>query len=110
MSCNHWLDRRRFLGDMADGLKGIALAMLLNDRAAAEQRAPHFAPRAKRVIQIFCPGAVSQIDTFDYKPELSKHAGEPLPGEEKMVSFQGANGNLLGSPWQMGHRHAAESG
>ncbi len=104
MSCNHWLDRRRFLGDMADGVKGIALAMLLGDSAAAEQRAPHFAPRAKRVIQIFCPGAVSQIDTFDYKPELAKHAGEPLPGEEKVVTFQGANGNLLGSPWPFRQR------
>jgi hypothetical protein len=104
MSCNHWLDRRRFLGDMADGLKGIALAMMLNDRAAAEQRAPHFAPKAKRVIQIFCPGAVSQIDTFDYKPELTKHAGEPLPGGEKVVTFQGANGNLLGSPWPFHQR------
>src|SRR5690348_8928903 len=40
-------------------------------------RPPHYSPRAKRVIQIFCPGAVSQIDTFEYKPELQKRHDQP---------------------------------
>jgi hypothetical protein len=40
------------------------------------------------VIQIFCPGAVSAMDTFEYKPELQKRSGEPLPGGENLVSFQ----------------------
>ena len=63
-------------------------------------RSPHFAPRAKRVIQIFCPGAVSQMDTFEYKPELQKRHGEPMPGLTGVSSFQGGNGNLMRSPWE----------
>ena len=45
------------------------------------------------------PGAVSHLDTFDYKPELQRRSGEPLPGAEKLMTFQGKNGNLMGSPW-----------
>jgi hypothetical protein len=75
----------------------VALAGLLSPRGLGAET--HFPPKAKRVIQIFCPGAVSHVDTFDYKPELQKRDGQPLPGEEKFVSFQGANGNLMRSPW-----------
>ncbi len=60
---------------------------------------PHFAGKARRVVQIFCPGAVSHLDTFEYKPELEKRHGEPLPGAEKLVTFQGGNGSLMKSPW-----------
>ncbi len=110
----HLLDRRRFLADFSGGLGGIALASLLSDQAllAADReavtfdptrplapRAPHFAPKAKRVVQIFCTGAVSHMDTFDYKPELIKCDGQPLPGAEKLITFQGENGNLARSPW-----------
>jgi len=84
--------RRGFIS----GLGAIALADLL--RGAA--KAPHFAPKAKRVIQIFCPGGVSHLDTFDYKPELIKRSGQPMPGGDKDVTFQGANGNLMKSPWR----------
>jgi hypothetical protein len=103
-SCKHWLDRREFLGGIADGLKGVALAVLLGEQRLTAARQPHFPGKAKRVIQIFCPGAVSQIDTFDYKPDLEKRHGQPLPGEEKFVSFQGANGNLMRSPWSFRRR------
>ena len=40
---------------------------------------PHFAAKAKRVIHLFMAGAPSQLDLFDYKPELTKLAGKPLP-------------------------------
>jgi len=79
-------------------LGAVALADLLRGGA------PHFAPKAKRVIQIFCPGGVSHLDTFDYKPELEKRSGQPMPGGEKEVSFQGANGNLMKSPWKFVRR------
>src|SRR3569833_2753185 len=107
------IDRRRFLGEMGSGLSGIALACLLAGDGAASAaatkgaagavnplspRASHFPPRATRVLQVFCPGAVSHLDTWDYKPELIKHHGEPMPGE-KIVTFQGANGSLMKSPW-----------
>ncbi|HTM50014.1 MAG TPA: DUF1501 domain-containing protein [Bryobacteraceae bacterium] len=103
-----WLDRREFLAHAGDGLKGIALAVLLNQRDLLAKGQPHFPPKAKRIIQIFCPGAVSHVDTFDYKPELEKRSGQPLPGEEKFVSFQGANGALMKSPW--GFRRRGQTG
>src|SRR4051794_29135489 len=89
--------RREFLGSLGTGLGGIALASLLAEEAPAGARLHHPA-KAKRVIQIFCPGAVSQLDTFDYKPELQRRHGQPLPGEN-VITFQGANGNLMRSPW-----------
>src|SRR5688572_24623991 len=93
-----WLDRREFLGHLGTGLGSIALSCLLADEARAAP-APHFSPKAKRVVQIFCPGAVSQLDAFDYKPELIRLHGQPMPGQEKLVTFQGGNGNLMKSPW-----------
>jgi hypothetical protein len=107
------LNRREFLGEMGTGLGCIALACLLTEEAAASAvqnpkskiynplapRPPHFPAKAKRVIQIFCPGAVSQIDTFEYKPELAKRHGQPMPGLTGVNSFQGGNGNLMQSPW-----------
>ena len=80
------MNRREFLGQMGDGLASIALAVLLKEQGLLAEETPplgrpHFPPKAKRVIQIFCPGAVSAIDTFDYKPELQKRSGQPLPGQ-----------------------------
>lgn len=103
---DRWLDRRHFLGEIGSGLGGIALAWMLGGEHAAAAdnpvapKASHRAPRASRVIQIFCPGAVSQLDTFDYKPELIRRHGEPLPGTDSLVTFQGPNGNLMRSPWE----------
>jgi hypothetical protein len=110
-----FLNRRSFLGHTATGLGGIALAHLFGrERASAATpirpniqpsnpnapRAPHFQARAKRVLMIFCSGAVSQVDTFDYKPELIKRHGQPMPGAEGLVTFQGQQGNLTKSPWE----------
>ena len=39
---------------------------------------------------IFCTGAVSHVDTFDYKPELVRLNGRPMPGAERLVTFQGS--------------------
>jgi hypothetical protein len=101
-----WLDRRHFLGRMGTGLGSVAVAALLADEAHGGREAdplaprrPHFAPRARRVLQVFCPGAVSHLDTFDYKPELIRRHGQPLPGAGRVVTFQGGNGSLLRSPW-----------
>ena len=56
------------------------------------------------MLQIFCPGGVSHLDSWDHKPELEKRDGQPLPGEENMVSFQGKNGPLMRSPWAFAPR------
>ncbi|QDU38619.1 hypothetical protein Mal4_29480 [Maioricimonas rarisocia] len=100
-----WLDRRRFLSDAATGLGAVALASLLGRDgllAASPQidparpyapRQSHFPARAKNVVVIFCAGAVSQLETWDYKPELIKQDGKPLEGGPA-VTFQGPAGNL----------------
>ena len=94
------LTRRHFLGQMTTGLTGVALSRLLADAlAAAPNRQPHFAPKAKQVLQIFCPGAASHMDLWDHKPMLEKLHGTPLPGADQEVTFQGKNGNLMKSPW-----------
>jgi hypothetical protein len=97
-----WLNRREFLGSMGTGLGSIALAWLLNEESRAQDTKPagtHFAPKAKRIIQVVCPGAVSAQDTFEYKATLGKYHGRPFPGEKNIVTFQGANGNVFASPW-----------
>ena len=42
-------------------------------------RAPHFAPKAKRMVHFFLNGGPSHVDTFDPKPKLLEYAGKPLP-------------------------------
>jgi len=109
------LTRRHFLGDMTTGLTGIGLMQLLAGQAPANSEGwqpgrgqTHFAPKAKRVLQIMCPGAASHMDLWEHKPSLEKYHGQPLPGEENLVSFQGKNGNLMRSPWDF--KPAGESG
>jgi len=106
------IDRRQFLGNVTTGLMGISLANLMAQENSPPGWSPgqgtHFPAKAKRVLQIFCPGAVSHMDLWDYKPMLAKMEGQPLPGEEEMVSFQGKNGNIMKSPWEF--QPAGESG
>ncbi len=124
------LDRRRFLQASGLGLGSMALVELLGRdrrlRAADESsgseppdapwrpdvdparpyapRAGHFPPRAQRVLVIFCSGACSQLDTFDYKPELFRLHGRPLPGSDQIITFQGRQGRLTRSPYSFAPR------
>ena len=111
------LNRRQFLANSGMGLGGIALLTLLAEQgllAAADHqpvrplirpeapfaaRPPHFSPKAKRVLVIFCSGACSHLDTWDYKPELIKRHGQPMPGGDKLITFQGEQGSLTKSPY-----------
>lgn len=99
------LQRRDLLGQSVGGLAGVALASLLHEQQALgdsikiDASRPH-APRlghreakAKNVLVIFCAGACSQLETYDYKPELIKRDGQPLVGGPA-VTFQGPSGNL----------------
>ena len=70
-------------------------------------RVSHFPPRAKQVLIVFCSGACSHLDSWDYKPELIKRDGQPMPGDA-LVTFQGENGNLTQSPYRF--RPRGESG
>ena len=109
------LTRRYFLGNVYTGLGGIGLLSLFQNKLSAAQSQwhpgrgqTHHPAKAKRVLQIFCPGAASAMDLWDHKPSLDKYHGKPLPGEEDFVSFQGKNGNLMKSPWPF--KQAGESG
>ncbi|MBI1783749.1 DUF1501 domain-containing protein [Candidatus Sumerlaeota bacterium] len=81
--------RRQFLGRSAKGLGALALASALGPvsrLARAGEFASHgavnplhFAPKAKRVIFLCMAGGPSHIESFDYKPELARLAGQPMP-------------------------------
>ncbi|MFN3148381.1 DUF1501 domain-containing protein [Bremerella sp.] len=128
---SHMLNRRSFLGHTASGLGSIALSMMLaQEKLLADKvrsvggkvpirpeidpgqpfapRTSHMPAAAKNVLVIFCSGACSHVDTFDYKPELIKRHGQPMPGADKLVTFQGQQGNLTKSPWKF--RPHGESG
>ena len=100
------ITRRKFLGDVYTGLGGVGLMHLLAGRVSAAENPwqpgrgqTHHPAKAKRVLQIMCPGAASHMDLWEHKPSLETYHGKPLPGEEDFVSFQGKNGNLMKSPW-----------
>jgi len=102
------LSRRHLLRHSAAGFGSLALLDLLaRGQASADggaagsplsARAPHFAPRAKRVIFLFMHGGPSHVDTFDYKPQLTTQDGNPLPFTKPRIQFS-QTGNLLRSPW-----------
>ena len=104
-SHNQALHRRGFLGQLGTGLGGIALTSLLSRERVLSQttsaRLPQFAPKAKRVIQLFMNGGASQCDLFDYKPTLEKLDGKPFdPGEGVHVEASVSEiGNLMKSPF-----------
>ena len=108
------LGRRALLGDLGMGFTGLALsAMLHRDGFAASGGGrpglPHFAPRAKRVIWLFMNGGQSQVDTFDYKPELAKRDGKEFEGFDKNTGFFTAQvGPLMKSPFSF--RQYGQSG
>ncbi|MEO6182559.1 MAG: DUF1501 domain-containing protein, partial [Verrucomicrobiota bacterium] len=108
------LNRRDFLRHGGTGLSAVALLSLLGGQKllgdktplqwSSEKpfapRPPHFKPKAKNVVVIFCSGALSHLDAWDYKPELIKHHDKPMPGSSGLVTFQGENGNLIKPLWE----------
>ena len=86
------MDRRDFIHWSAHGLGGAALAALLaQDRkldaapvpGESSDPPPHHEPKARRAIHICLCGAMSQIDSFDYKPELIRSHGRSLQSSER---------------------------
>lgn len=98
--------RRDALRLGATGFGSVALASLLNETRAADLKqdplAPqktHFPPKARSVIFLYMDGGVSQVDSFDPKPRLTKEDGQPFPMEKEPTQFNN-NGNTLGSRWK----------
>lgn len=106
MASDHrpFIDRRSFVRSVSHGFGALAFAALSHRPAAAANadgtvssplavKQPHFPARAKRVLMLCMEGGPSHIDTFDYKPVLSRRAGEPI-GRGRVPT-----GKLFPSPW-----------
>jgi Protein of unknown function (DUF1501) len=97
------LSRRDFLCQTCNGIGALALAgMLAEELTAGAPTVNPLAPRpqdlprkAKHCIFLFMAGGASQIDTFDYKPALQKHADKPLP---KLPGLSGEIEGFLSAP------------
>jgi hypothetical protein len=93
------------LRDVACGFGSLALAGLLHEQADASPlsaKAPHFAPRAKRVIFLFMAGGVSHVDSFDYKPLLDREDGkmrEFSDARSLAKTGKGAKNRVMKSLW-----------
>ena len=98
-----FVTRRNFLWELGGGLGGVALAAMMNEAQAATNplapKAGHHPAKAKAVIQIFCPGGLSHVDTWDYKPELAKRQGKPFDADGKLQFFASKPGNCQQSWW-----------
>jgi len=79
-------------------LLGSQLSETSRNTSPLAPKPTHFAPKAKHVIQLFMPGGPSQVDTFDYKPEIAKHAGE-RPECVDRKSLRNTKMGLMPSPY-----------
>ena len=128
------MNRRAFLSSTTMGLGSIALSsMLAREAFAAVDKLAwsppdglsHIAPKAKSVIWLFMAGGVSQVETFDPKPELNRHAGRTIPNtpfasvlespymKNRIELVKGdANGKIYDKlyPLQVGYRKRGQSG
>ena len=82
----------------ASSATGLGLGFGAGSGAPLAPKAPHFPAKAKACIVLFMYGGVSQVDTFDPKPELIKQHGKPIPTSTEIRSSRaGIPGSLLGS-------------
>jgi hypothetical protein len=108
------MTRRELVWEMGGGFAGLALASLLDaggffsrleaaEPAAASPlrpRRPHFPAKARSCIFLLMNGGPSQVDTFDYKPELERYAGTPLPASKSFINSGGRKVGFLTPAWR----------
>ncbi|WP_425613929.1 DUF1501 domain-containing protein [Anatilimnocola sp. NA78] len=101
--------RRQFLKDAGLGFGSLALASMLQGESPAAEaisggplapKQPHLPPKVKSIIWLFMTGAPSQVDTWDYKPELQKRDGQELAGSDPKTGFFTTSGKCLKSPFE----------
>ena len=95
--------RRRFLQQSSAGFGSLALTSLLSQTAKPQDA--HFPATVKNVIFCFMDGGPSHVDTFDYKPLLTKHQGQKI-GDRRTSKRSQSDPNRvwLGSPWEFKQR------
>ena len=112
--CNQ--SRREFVWQLGSGFAGLALTDLLHEdgffarHAQSSEftrshnplaaRPAHFRPRAKACIFLMMNGAPSQVDTFDYKPALTRYAGKQLPPDKNYINSGGRKVGYLTPEWR----------
>ncbi len=105
------LSRREVLFRIGGGFGTVALASVMADAgllsaapsASANPlapRAPHFAPRARRLIFLFMNGGPSHVDTFDPKPALTRYAGQAVPEQMQAGTARRNKSPLMASPFR----------
>ncbi len=104
------VSRRDLLLRAGGGLGGLALSALLRAADPLAAKAPHFAPKAKRVIFLFLVGGPSQMDLFDPKPALTKWAGKPLPEDSGRPRSQFTSGHEVILPSTRTFQRHGQSG
>ncbi|MEI7685000.1 MAG: DUF1501 domain-containing protein, partial [Planctomycetota bacterium] len=99
--------RREFLWEAGAGFTGLGLLDLLSrDGAFASApnplaaRPPHFPAKAKSVIFLFMYGGPSQVDTFEYKPELYRLDGQTIPVRTFGRGGRRSQGRVVGPKWR----------
>ena len=108
---DRFLPRREFLWRFGGGLGGIALTHLLGQQGLLADTLPpqgrpelngglHHRAKVKRVVQLFMNGGASQIDTFDYKPELVKISGQKFDPGARVEAATSSPGNVMKSPFE----------
>ncbi len=130
MSTHDTIPRRRLLQATACGFSWLAARAMASESislpprhsansgslpgggASSLESAPHFAARAKRIIFLFMQGGPSQVDTFDYKPQLAVNDGKSMPFDDARVLAQsgkrGESHRVMKSPW--GFRQYGDGG
>ena len=102
MFSNPPFSRREFLWRSGGGFGALALGQMLSVLGAegsAVRGGPHHRPKAKRVIQLFMNGGVSQMDTFDYKPALEKLHGKKFEPGSAVEAATSVPGKVMKSPF-----------
>lgn len=100
--------RRSFLKHVGLGAGLLSTRGLFASNNPLLPKGPHFPAKAKRIIWLHMTGAPSQVDTFDYKPILTKNHGKPLPSADSNTGFFKTSGKCLGSPFSF--KQYGESG
>lgn len=123
------MNRRAFLSDVGLGFTGLALGSMLHrdglasDHGDKPSQGPHHAPKAKSVIWVFLSGGVSQMESFDPKPALTKYGGKtfadtPYPDPLKSPLFAKHSRDVVGGtrpypkifPMQVGFKRHGQLG
>jgi Protein of unknown function (DUF1501) len=95
------INRRSLLTTAGGGFASVALSQMLASEALADAKhGVHFAPKVRRIIQLFMTGGASPMDTYDYKPALAKYHGQMLGPKEKPEGFTAPAGAIMKSPFE----------